>query len=220
MEILPEAQKQLWPQMAPMADLGFVLYGGTAIALRLGHRTSIDFDFFSDQALDKGMIRQRIMPLQSATVIQDSIETLTVLVPGVEPHRLPVKISFFGNIDIGRVGQPERTDDGVLWLASPEDLLALKLKVILQRIEAKDYLDISALLKSGLSLEYGLAAARALYGTAFQPAESLKALVYFEGGDLTQLALDVQNGLQEAASRVKKLPNVQILSRHLLIDHL
>lgn len=32
--------------------LGFALYGGTAIALRLGHRTSVDFDFFNDRPLD------------------------------------------------------------------------------------------------------------------------------------------------------------------------
>lgn len=36
-QILPAAQRQLWPLLAPMAGLGFVLYGGTAIALRLGH---------------------------------------------------------------------------------------------------------------------------------------------------------------------------------------
>ncbi|VAW40374.1 hypothetical protein MNBD_DELTA03-369 [hydrothermal vent metagenome] len=45
-EILPPAQQQLWTELELTVDLGFVLYGGTAIALRLGHRTSVDFDFF------------------------------------------------------------------------------------------------------------------------------------------------------------------------------
>jgi hypothetical protein len=44
MEILPPAQR-----------LGFVLYGGTAIALRLGHRSSVDFDFFTADPLKKNL---------------------------------------------------------------------------------------------------------------------------------------------------------------------
>jgi hypothetical protein len=46
---LPIAQQHLWQELRPARDLGFVLYGGTAIALRLGHRPSVDFDFFTDQ---------------------------------------------------------------------------------------------------------------------------------------------------------------------------
>ena len=38
-EILPEAQRRLWPELRPTVQLGLVLYGGTAIALRLGHRS-------------------------------------------------------------------------------------------------------------------------------------------------------------------------------------
>jgi len=46
--ILPESQRNLWPHLGRIPDR-FVLYGGTAIALRFGHRQSIDFDFFSTQ---------------------------------------------------------------------------------------------------------------------------------------------------------------------------
>jgi hypothetical protein len=56
LEVLPQAQRLLWPALQPAADLGFALYGGTAIALRLGHRTSIDFDFFSSDALDRNAL--------------------------------------------------------------------------------------------------------------------------------------------------------------------
>ena len=45
LEILPTAQRQLWPALRRAPHLGFVLYRGTAIALRLGHRPSIDYDF-------------------------------------------------------------------------------------------------------------------------------------------------------------------------------
>jgi hypothetical protein len=49
LDVLPSAQRQLWPQLATVTDAAFVLYGGTAIALHLGHRESVDFDFFTDQ---------------------------------------------------------------------------------------------------------------------------------------------------------------------------
>lgn len=46
-DILPLAQREIWPQLAPTRALSFVLYGGTAVALHLGHRKSLDFDFFA-----------------------------------------------------------------------------------------------------------------------------------------------------------------------------
>jgi hypothetical protein len=55
-DILPPAQREIWPQLAPAPDLSFVLYRGTAVALHLGHRTSIDFDFFKKEHLEKGRI--------------------------------------------------------------------------------------------------------------------------------------------------------------------
>ena len=67
-------------------------------------------------------------------------------------------------------------------VASLLDLLATK--VILQRIEAKDYQDIAAILRVGKLLQDGLAGAAALYSPSFQPSEAVKALTYFEGGDL------------------------------------
>ena len=57
LEILPPAQQRLWPELRPAAELGFALYGGTAIALRLGHRTSVDFDFFLKSHLTVAQFR-------------------------------------------------------------------------------------------------------------------------------------------------------------------
>lgn len=79
---------------------------------------------------------------------------------------------------------PEISNDGVAQVASPLDLLATKLKVLLQRAERKDDLDVATLLEAGLSLADGLAAANALYGSSFPPEEALKALVTFADGDL------------------------------------
>jgi IS1 family transposase/transposase-like protein len=58
--ILPEAQKKIWPCFQDMSK-DFVLYGGTAVALRYGHRTSVDFDFFtSRQGIDLKKIGESI----------------------------------------------------------------------------------------------------------------------------------------------------------------
>ena len=51
LDILPDEQRALWPELARVPK-SFVLYGGTAVAIRLGHRTSVDFDFFSSEPLD------------------------------------------------------------------------------------------------------------------------------------------------------------------------
>jgi hypothetical protein len=51
--ILPKAQQELWPLLTPAPGFSFVLYGGTAVALHLGHRISVDFDFFRTEPLDK-----------------------------------------------------------------------------------------------------------------------------------------------------------------------
>jgi hypothetical protein len=90
-----------------------------------------------------------------------------------------------------------------------------KTKVILQRAEAKDYGDIAAMVAAGQSLPHGLAAARAMYGRNFQPSESLKAMVYFEDGDLHTLTQSEKACLVKAASMVRDLPVVAILARPL-----
>ncbi len=210
--ILPVAQKTIWPALAPAARAGFVLYGGTALALRLGHRQSADFDFFNDADLDKDRLREKIPLLNSAQTIQDESDALSVLVP-VEDDT--VKLSFFGGIGFGRVDEPGTTRDGVCEVASILDSFATKLKVLLQRIESKDYRDVIAILKSGVPLEQGLGAARALYGRAFQPSESLKALTYFEGGDLHVLSQEERAFLIRRASAARDVADIAIVSSRL-----
>jgi hypothetical protein len=210
--ILPRAQQQLWPQLSPTVAMGFVLYGGTAIALRLGHRPSVDFDFFLEKPLDRDAIQAAFPFIAQATVLQDERNVLSVLVPNADIEHTHVKVSFFGTIGFGRVGEPELTEDGVLQVASLDDLMATKVKVVLQRAEAKDYRDIAAMLSAGVSLAQGLAAAREIFGPNFQPSESLKAMVYFEDGDLRTLTKEDKGILVDAVSAVRELPRVALLS--------
>ena len=163
---LPPAQRRLWPRLRPSVPLEFVLYGGTAISLHLGHRRSVDFDFFHDRPLDLTALRSAFGFLDTARTLQQTKDTLVVVAAGV-------KVSFFGGLRFGRVGDPLLTRDGMAEVASLDDLMAHTLKVILQRAEKKDYEDITAMLRAGVSLAQGLAAARLLFGPAFQPTESL-----------------------------------------------
>ena len=215
LDILPLAQQRLWPELRAAAGLGFALYGGTAVALRLGHRISVDFDFFCAKPLMPAVLRAAFPFMRISTVLQDTPNTLSLLVPYGNSEHTHVKVSFFGSIDFGRVGIPDITNDGVMHIAALDDLLATKVKVILQRIEAKDYRDLAAMLNAGANLSRGLAAARTLFGTEFQPSESLKAMVYFKGGDLHTLSQDEKNRIVEAVSAVRDLPEMPILSYEL-----
>ena len=213
-DILPEAQKALWPGLLPCKDLGFVLYGGTAIALQLGHRSSVDFDFFSHFPLDETKEKELLTALpflNDSERIQYAPNTRSYLT------ETNVKLSFFGSIHLGRIGEPRITSDNVLQVASLYDLMAMKLATILQRIEAKDYMDVAAMLRSGINLEKSMGGAVALYGKQFPPSESLKALTYFQGGDLHNLSsADRETLLQNARSfSLRELPHVKRLSDYL-----
>lgn len=214
LEILPGAQKEIWPTLGWTTANRFVLYGGTAIALRCGHRASIDFDFFTDQPLGQLTILQELRKHRIAFhIVQDEKNSLTVV---TEPGN--VRLSFFGGLGMGRVGAPTMTEDRIVLVASELDLLGTKLKVIMQRAESKDYADIARLLQSGQSLIQGLGAARSLYGSAFAPAECLRALTFFDDGDLSRVIAETRDILRvEAAkaSRVFPIPSIEKLSNQL-----
>ncbi|MEI6616163.1 MAG: nucleotidyl transferase AbiEii/AbiGii toxin family protein [Cyanobium sp. ELA507] len=175
LEIQPPVQRQLWPSLRGLTAAGFVFYGGTAIALRCGHRVSVDFDFFTARPLERGAL-QRLLPwLESSTVLQNQPDTFTVLSAGDAGRQGGVKVSFFGGLTIGRVAEPEPSSDGVAVLASPIDLLATKLKGLLQRAKREGCDDVAVLLASGLTLTEGLGVARALHEGAINPPTALGA---------------------------------------------
>jgi len=59
-----------------------VLYGGTAIALRCGHRVSVDFNFFAARPLERAALQSLLPWLKSSTVLQDQPGPSTVLSGG------------------------------------------------------------------------------------------------------------------------------------------
>jgi Nucleotidyl transferase AbiEii toxin, Type IV TA system len=207
MEILPDAQKQLWPELAEVSDQ-FILYGGTAIALHLGHRQSIDFDFFCFAPIDPDLILDQITFLDGGRVLQKSPNSLTVLVD----RGGPVQISFFGVPKLKRLRPPLCAPGNDLQIADLLDLAGTKAAVVQKRAEAKDYIDLDAIItRGGISLPMALSAAAYLYGTSFNPEITLKALCYFEDGNVATIPADVRDRLLEAVREVDfdALPSVQ-----------
>ena len=198
LDILPPPQHRLWPELSAMPP-HFVLYGGTAIALHLGHRVSVDFDFFSDCAFDPDQLATSLPFLANSQVIQKAENTLTSLID----REGPVQISFFGVPHLRRLQPPLVVSDHGLRIASLLDLAGMKAAVVQKRAEAKDYFDLDALIVSGqVDLSMALAAGCAIYGPVFNPQISLKALCYFGDGNLPTLPETVKNRLVEAVRAI------------------
>ena len=204
LSILPQPQRQLWAELRDTPSM-FVLYGGTALALRLGHRQSEDFDFFSNTPFRPNSLRDSVPYLKQAEMTQFQATHSRQLWIA-----MAVKLSFFGSLGIKRVQDPDIVEENGVKIASMLDLLASKLKTVQLRAQAKDYRDVLGTLDAGLSLAEGLAAAAAIYGKDFNGALSLKALTFFEDGDLPSLTRTVQKRLMEAATSVnlRELPAV------------
>lgn len=177
LNILPESQQQVWRQLGETPK-DFVLYGGTALALRLGHRESVDFDFFSNRSFQASQLIRSIAYLKDQPITQQSEDTLSC---DVETAAGIVKVSFFGGLSLKQIQPPDIVASNGIALASLQDLFGMKCATVVQRNEIKDYLDIHALLTLGkLDLAFGLAAARAIYGRQYEPILTLQALSYFD----------------------------------------
>jgi hypothetical protein len=138
LEILPAPQRVLWNELSEVSG-EFVLYGGTALALHLAHRNSLDFDLFGSRALDLSQIEQGISFLKGANIIQRDKNTLSAIVD----RGGPVKVSFFGVPNLPRLSAVVVAKDNGLGIASLLDLAGTKASVVQVRAEAKDYIELA-----------------------------------------------------------------------------
>lgn len=206
LSILEPPQRRLWDELGDVPD-SFVLCGGTAVGLQLGHRSSIDFDFLADHEFDPDDIKSKLSILRDARVSQKSASTLTCIVDRAGP----VMISFFGTPSIQLVEPPHIANDNQLRIASLVDLAAMKAAVVQKRAEAKDYIDLDAIMQNTeIDLPTALSAARLLYGATFNPELTLKSLSYFGDGSLPSLSDEIRDRLTKAvlAVNLTRLPPV------------
>ncbi len=125
LSMLPPPQLRLWPELGATTET-FTLYGGTALALRLGHRTSVDFDFFSNASFDPERLAIMIPYLKDAERVQVARDTLTCRVD----RGGPVLISFFGGLGLGQVAARDQVQGMTLFIASLLDIAGTEMAVI------------------------------------------------------------------------------------------
>jgi hypothetical protein len=206
LEVLPAPQKEIWTQLNQIPS-EFTLYGGTAIALYLGHRESVDFDFFCFNNIDVEKIQQDIPLLKNAKILQKERNALTCLV-NISGF---VQISFFGLPQLKQIFPSLVVSENSIKIASLLDLGGMKAVTVQHRAEFKDYIDIYTLLKvTNINLSSMLKMGLEIYGSNFNPQISLKALSFFEDGDLSRLT-SLQK--KEIVAEVKKV-NLDKLPHH------
>lgn len=140
--ILDTERKKLLPLFAQVSDYGLYLAGGTALALQIGHRDSVDFDFFTEQDLDTVTLFEVVRTIfaeHTLLKIQEEKNTLGILIDG------SIKVSFMTyRYD---VLQPLVITE-FFPLASVTDIACMKCSAITSRGVMKDYVDLYFILQT------------------------------------------------------------------------
>ena len=135
-DAIPDSVRALLVRLAPHTALAdFSLGGGTSLALRFGHRLSVDLDFFTLQEFSPELIFKDLQ-LVDATITGRAINSLTADVGGVK-------------LDLLRHSYPSLAPndklDGITLVSLP-DLAAMKLNALTNRGSKKDFFDFAELL--------------------------------------------------------------------------
>lgn len=191
-EILSANQRELLPLIKTFSDT-FGLVGGTAIALHLGHRRSIDFDLFTDKPFDNNDIRNVITGAHEIeSVLRDSRGEYTVIVNGVKCtfFHYPFPINF-----------SEQFNNGIR-LADLLTLAALKAYALGRRSTWKDYVDLYAIFIRR-SLPDVVDRARQIFGKEFNEKLFRAQLAYFDDLDSSE-TIAYLPGQEIAQEKIKR----------------
>ena len=145
----------------------FVLVGGTALALQIGHRKSVDLDLFTTEIFEPGIILDSLLPNYPIQPIQRTSLSLIAIIEGIKVDFIHFRYPFI---------RPIQTDEEIRML-SIEDIAPMKLDAISGRGSKKDFFDFYFLLRH-FSLEkmFELYLEKYPHQTTFHV---LKSLVYF-----------------------------------------
>ncbi len=177
-EVLTKRASELFTSSGRFS--GFYLAGGTALALQIGHRVSVDFDLFSDSEIKRSMLPSLsgVFPGASIKLLVNNSDELTALVDGV-------KVTFlrypFPPID-RMVSQ-----EGVLVL-SVKEIAATKAYTIGRRGAFKDYVDLYfVLLERHATLAEIINMAERKFGTEFNSRLFLEQIVFLDDIEDTEI---------------------------------
>lgn len=190
--ILSKEQQELFPLLQQFSD-DFGLVGGTAIALHLGHRRSIDFDLFSHASFDIQNIRTSIRKQWQIdhTFIQGQDE-LTILVHGAKLtfYRFPYPILFSQNVD-NTISIPDLITLG-----------AMKVFALGKRAKWKDYVDLYFIFHT---VKYGelIQKATTLFGSEFNEKLFRVQLNYFVDVDYSE-EVEFMEGFEVSKEDIQK----------------
>jgi len=172
--ILNKDQLAVLPLLKPfMKD--YYLAGGTAIALQIGHRKSIDFDMFSDKKINRSKI-DNLLKEQIERVIVSNKEEYTLIIKGVKVTFLHYPFKTEISEKLGNYCRMP----GLL------DLAAMKAYTIGKRTEIKDYVDLYFLIKGHFQITEVEKRATEIFGTIFSPKLFRSQLIYFDDLDFSQ----------------------------------
>ena len=166
--VLPATLELLKRLMADSNIPAFRLVGGTALALQMGHRLSVDIDLFSDESFDEVALREYLVLNYGFKTEFISKETLKGEINGVQVDCIAHKYHWI---------RPCIEEDAIR-LTSIEDLCAMKLNAVSNSGKrVKDFIDI-AYLSTRFSLQQMLGFFEEKYGESSLLA--LKAITFFD----------------------------------------
>lgn len=170
--ILDEKRLAILPKLRFAREQGFYLAGGTALALQIGHRDSIDFDFFCPTSFDTEelftIIQVHFTP-GTLVQVQNEKNTLEIIIDGA------IRLSFMSYQYplIVPLVETEFFD-----IAAIADIGCMKLSAITSRTAYKDYVDLYFILQS-VSLVALIDSLKTKL-PSLEPMLALKSLVYFD----------------------------------------
>ena len=177
-EILGQRQKRVLKLFGPaFSERGFFLVGGTAVALQLGHRRSVDFDWFTRDAFDPLTLAQELR--DGGIPFVTEIETTGTLHGAVRGVRVSLIRHNYPLLDPCLVW-------GRIRVASRAVLAAMKLSAVAQRGAKKDFVDVYALARRAKSLDQMLQSYRQKFATT-DINHLLRSLAYFDDADRERL---------------------------------
>lgn len=148
---------------------GAYLAGGTGLALRFGHRRSVDLDFFLTEPFDESLLLQRTQVVPQVSVVARSPQTLHLTIQGI-------KVSFLG-YTYPLLFPPSPFLE--VPVADPRDIACMKITAIASRGTKRDFVDLYAACEHfGLAEILGLFT-RKYSHTGYNRLHILKSLTYF-----------------------------------------